>query len=347
MSFANLFLNPQVKAHLQKHGLQFDWVNTLFVMSFMVFGLIGVPLYYFTGHAMHPGPWILAVVGYWIPGIGITMGYHRLFSHKTYEAARWVEGSLLAVGAVALQNSALKWSADHRRHHSFTDTEKDPYNAKFGFLWSHILWIFFSDPKEKAQRFSGETAEQRLLQEFPQCRDLVRNPLVRLQHRFAIPFGFLVGFGLPIAIGMSQGLVWEYLLVGGFLRATILHNSTFFINSLAHIWGGQPHSDEDTSRDSAAMAVLALGEGYHNYHHTYPNDYRNGTRAYHFDPTKWLIYGLSKVGSTWNLKRSRPSTVKHQLDLEPLQNVINLEDGPGSSPLPSKDLPDSRNRISV
>jgi stearoyl-CoA desaturase (delta-9 desaturase) len=308
MSLKNVFLSPSVRDHLRKNHLSFDWVNFIFVMSFLVVGLVGVPLYYLWGNAFHSGPWILAALGYWIPGLGITMGYHRLFSHRTYEASPWVESFLLAAGAIALQNSALKWSADHRKHHSFTDTERDPYNAKLGFLWSHILWIFYSDPPENVVRFSGN-AEEKLLQEFPQCRDLVRNPRVRFQNKIAAPLGIILGFGIPAALGFASGHFWEWILVAGFLRATVLHNSTFFINSFAHILGSQPHSHKDTSRDSLAMALLALGEGYHNYHHTYPNDYRNGTRGYHFDPTKWIIYGLSKVGATWDLKRSKPGRV--------------------------------------
>lgn len=300
----NPFLSQGAQDHIARNHLEFDWVNFLFVMSFMVAGLGGVPIYYLAGHSAHWGPWFLCLLGYWIPGIGITMGYHRLFSHRTYDAAKWVEAALLFFGAVALQNSALKWSADHRRHHSFTDTDRDPYNAKFGFLWSHVLWIFYANKKEKNLRFAG-TREEQLLQEFPQCRDLIHRPLIRLQHRVSAPLGILISFGVPILFGLALGHLTEWVLVGGFLRATILQNSTFFINSLAHIIGSQSHSTKTTARDSFVMAVLALGEGYHNYHHAYPNDYRNGTKSYHFDPTKWLIYGLSRIGATRNLKRSK------------------------------------------
>jgi len=302
-----LILTEAARAHIKKQNLSFDLLNSGFVLSFMLVGALGVPAYWYL-EGWSWGPWIAAFVLYWATGLGVTMGYHRYFSHRSFDAHPIVEFFLLISGCMSLQNSALKWSSDHRKHHSFTDTEKDPYNAKLGFLWSHILWIFYSDPEESNARMSGETSSQSLQKTFPNCRDLISKRMIRIQHSISIPLGLVLSFGIPAFLGYLAGDVWGYLLIAGFLRVALLHNSTFFINSLAHIWGEQPHSSKDTSRNSFILALLALGEGYHNYHHTYPTDYRNGIKAYHFDPTKWIIRSLSWVGLTHNLRVARQPT---------------------------------------
>jgi stearoyl-CoA desaturase (delta-9 desaturase) len=232
---------------------------------------------------------------YWMTGLGITMGYHRLWSHRTFKTTLFVEWILVLLSSMALQNSALKWCSDHRRHHAFTDTEKDPYDATCGFLWSHLLWIFFDRPDEK---------EQKLLKErFPNVADLIQRRHLVWQHRYYFLIGPLLTFGIPIVLGFFYGDVWNFFLWTGVARLLFVYHSTFFINSLAHSWGKRTYSNKDSAKDSFLCAVLALGEGYHNYHHTYPQDYRNGIRFYHFDPTKWVIRGLSWVGLTWDLKK--------------------------------------------
>src|SRR5688572_13911377 len=127
MHIPSLILSPEIRQHLKDQNLKFDLLNTLFVSGFFIVALIGVPIHVLT-QGWSWGPWILAFGLYWVTGLGITMGYHRYFSHRAYDASPIVEFFLLVGGAMALQNSALKWSADHRKHHSFTDTSKDPYN---------------------------------------------------------------------------------------------------------------------------------------------------------------------------------------------------------------------------
>jgi stearoyl-CoA desaturase (delta-9 desaturase) len=298
--------SPEIQAHVKSRNMSFDFLTTFWVMSFGVVGFIVAPLYMIFTHNNSLGPWITALVLYWLAGLAITMGYHRYFSHRSFDCSKWIEFVLLLLGAMGLENSALKWSSDHRKHHSFTDTEQDPYNAKLGFWWSHMVWIFFSEGGEKGGSHMGRPkTEAELVAEYPNCRDLIKSPLVRLQHTYAIPFGFVLCFGVPLLIGFIMGQPLAYLLVGGFTRVAAMHHSTYFINSLAHIWGRKPHSPSTTAVDNPYLAFLALGEGYHNYHHTFPSDYRNGIRAHHFDPTKWIIRSLSYVGATWNLKRAR------------------------------------------
>lgn len=246
-------------------------------------------------------PWYGAVHGYdgftWamfalfasLNNLSITAGYHRLWSHKTYKANPVVRVLLALGGAFALQNSILKWSSDHRRHHQHVDdNESDPYSANRGFWFSHLGWMLRDYPSAP--------------HDYSNVKDLMTDPIVRFQHRFYLPLALLLNFGLPIAIGAVHGDIWGSLILVGFLRLIVCHHTTFFINSLAHIWGRQPYSKKNTARDNPLIAVLTFGEGYHNFHHAFPGDYRNAIRWWQWDPTKWLIRSLSFVGLTRELR---------------------------------------------
>jgi stearoyl-CoA desaturase (delta-9 desaturase) len=250
-------------------------------------GLIGVPLYGFLyGYSWFD--WVMFGLLYVVTGLGITVGYHRLLSHRSFSCPDWVKAGLLIAGAWALQNSALKWAADHIRHHAACDQAADPYNAKLGFWHSHCGWLF-SD-----QRYTDEKYATRLRQD----------PVVMWQHRYYTPI-VLSGLALTFAVGFLHG-GWiggmGCFMLAGVGRTFAVLNSTFCINSVCHLWGSQPHGQADSSRDSWWVSLLTFGEGYHNYHHTYQSDYRNGPRWYNFDPSKWLIFTLSLVGLASSLR---------------------------------------------
>jgi stearoyl-CoA desaturase (delta-9 desaturase) len=173
-------------------------------------------------------------------------------------------------------------------HHRYVDTDKDPYNAGQGFWFSHIGWIFYESPADR---------------DFTIVGDLLRDRWVRWQHRYHVLIGFGLGFGLPLIVGFAIGRPIGALLWGGLIRVVFVHHMTFFINSLAHMTGTQPYSKTDTSRDSWWLAFLTHGEGYHNFHHRFPSDYRNGIYWYQWDPTKWVIAGLHMTGMTYKLHR--------------------------------------------
>jgi stearoyl-CoA desaturase (delta-9 desaturase) len=139
--------------------------------------------------------------------------------------------------------------------------------------------------------------------DFTNAKDLERDPIVMFQHRWYLPLTLAMNIGLPLALGWAVGDVWGVFLLGGLLRLVVNHHFTWFINSLAHMWGTQPYTDENTARDNPLLAFLTYGEGYHNFHHIFQNDYRNGVKWWHFDPTKWLIATLSWVGLASHLKR--------------------------------------------
>ena len=254
----------------------------------------------------------LGAVALWLfSGLGITIGYHRLFAHRTYKAS-WIWRFLsLIAGASALQNSVLVWTAAHRRHHRHTDHEGDPYNATRGFWWTHMKWIFHSND---------------MADDFSNVPDLEADPLVRWQHAWYWTIAWTINLGVPLTLGLLIDRPWGMLLFAGLARIAYTHQATFCINSLCHILGSQPWSRSTTSRDSWVCALLTLGEGYHNFHHTFPADYRNGLRWFHFDPGKWVIWIGSRVGLTHNLKRTEAPirwrkrlerlTERYQLSLE-------------------------------
>jgi stearoyl-CoA desaturase (delta-9 desaturase) len=222
--------------------------------------------------------------------MAITCGYHRLFAHATYQAHPVLKVIYLAVGAMALQNSALLWSANHRDHHRFIDDpERDPYCARRGFWFSHIGWMLHNYA-------SGEP-------NLSTVRDLERDPLVMFQHRYYLPIALGMNFGTPLLAGWATGDPLGTLLLAGFLRLVVGHHTTFFINSLAHMWGLRPYSDENTARDNGVIAMLTFGEGYHNFHHKFSHDYRNGVRWWQWDPSKWFISLMNWLGLANNLKR--------------------------------------------
>lgn len=219
--------------------------------------------------------------------LSITAGYHRLFSHPTHRAHGSLRALYLFFGAASIQNSALKWSSDHRTHHGKVDKEEDPYNIKKGFWWAHIGWVVTKAPEP----------------DFSNVPDLKKDKLVMWQHRNYLLLAILSVGVIPACLGMLWGDPIGAVLVAGFLRLVLQWHSTFSINSVAHIIGKRPYSLANSARDSVLTALLTMGEGYHNFHHRFSNDYRNGVRWFHYDPTKWWVWTMSKFRLTSDLKR--------------------------------------------
>lgn len=275
---------------MEKAVRQPDYPVILLFSVVTACSLIGVPVFgYFHGFSLLD--WVMFGVLYMASGLGITVGYHRLISHRSFDCPAWVKACLLVIGGWALENSALRWCADHIRHHARCDQEQDPYNATKGFWHSHCGWIFQKSPHR------DEIYESKLR----------KDPIIMWQHRYYALI-VLSGLGLPFVVGFFNG-GWmgglSCFLLAGVARVFFVLNSTFCINSICHIWGAQPHGTEDSSRDSWWISLLTFGEGYHNYHHTHLRDYRNGPKWYNIDPSKWLIFTLSKFGLAYNLQRHR------------------------------------------
>jgi stearoyl-CoA desaturase (delta-9 desaturase) len=249
--------------------------------------VVAVPLYGYLYHYTWLD-WSLFGMLYLVSGLGITVGYHRLMAHRSFDCPNWVKAALLVAGAWALQNSAIKWAADHLRHHAHCDSEKDPYNARLGFWHSHCGWLLTPDSHADTKYASR----------------VALDPVAVWQHRYyaalvlsGLAATFMIGF---LHNGVMGGI--GCFLLAGVGRTFAVLNSTFCINSICHLWGDQPHSTTDSSRDSWWISLITFGEGYHNYHHTYPTDYRNGPRWYDFDPSKWVIHGLYLLGLANDLR---------------------------------------------
>ncbi|MBT3984386.1 MAG: acyl-CoA desaturase [Bacteriovoracaceae bacterium] len=270
-----------------------DWINTLFITTTPI--LAGLACYYhFSIEGASIAPWVIFTIFYFLTGFSITAGYHRLFSHRAYKARAPIRLFFLIFGAGAFQNSALKWSTDHRRHHNKVDTDEDPYNAKRGFWYSHVGWIFFKEEDKYRGKFSS---------------DLANDPLVMWQHKYYLPLAVFTGIILPALLGALFSSPIGGLAIAGLARVVFVHHCTFFINSLCHIVGKRTYNNDNTARDSAILAFFTYGEGYHNFHHKFQTDYRNGIRWYQFDPTKWVIYTMKKIGLAANLKKTSPQEI--------------------------------------
>jgi stearoyl-CoA desaturase (delta-9 desaturase) len=263
-----------------------DLVNTSFLFLTPIATVISA--YYWL--ALDSFSWSMvwiAVIFYIMTGLSITAGYHRLFSHKAYDAHPIVKIFFLVFGASAFQNSVLKWGSDHRLHHNKVDSESDPYNINEGFFYAHMGWILLKKNGEVKEKYA---------------KDMMNDKLILWQHKYYLLIAAFAGFVLPTFIG---GFFFDSYLGGltaSLARIVLLHHCTFFINSLCHCVGTTPYTDTNTAKDSWFMAFLTFGEGYHNFHHFFQTDYRNGIRWFQFDPTKWLIDVLNLTGLANKLK---------------------------------------------
>jgi stearoyl-CoA desaturase (delta-9 desaturase) len=264
-------------------------VNAIIFLGFPIAALILVPLWgFYNGYDAFQWLWALAFL--YLNGLSITGGYHRLWAHKAYEASPALKWFFAFWGAGALQNSILVWASDHRRHHRHVDeNERDPYSAGRGLWYSHIGWML--------REYSADAPD------FSNAKDLLRDPVVNWQQKHYVPLALFMNLGLPLMLGLWHGDVIGTLLLVGLLRLVVNHHVTFFINSLAHYWGSQPYTESNSARDNGLLAFLTYGEGYHNYHHMFQTDYRNGIRWWQWDPTKWMIALCQHLGLASDLSR--------------------------------------------
>ncbi len=294
-----------VSHHHKNIWQRIDWPVTLFLVLNPIIGILAA-IFYYTQNNLDHRILFFSIAFAAATNLSITAGYHRLFSHRSYEAHPIVRFLFLLIGASAFQGSALKWSADHRIHHSKVDTDLDPYSINKGFWYAHMGWLFLKDSTDHN----------------PKAADLEKDWMVVLQHKYYVLFAFLSGFIFPTIVGAFFGHPFEGFLVGGALRIALTQQSTFFVNSLCHTLGKKTYSDKISARDSFIVALLTHGEGYHNFHHHFQLDYRNGIRWYQWDPTKWTIRTLAFLGLAKKLKRiSAQEILKARLQMESIRLV--------------------------
>jgi len=275
---------------MSKEHAPVNWgVTAVLGLTFVV--AVTIVPWYGIVHGFSGWAWLFFGIFIVLNGIGIGSGYHRLWSHRTYEAHPALKWFLAVMGGMSLQNSIIIWSARHRVHHrDVDDNDKDPYSIGRGFWFAHIGWMLKDYP-------SGEV-------DYSVVRDLERDPVAAWQHRWYWTLVLVTNVGLPLLLGWMTGDMLGMFLLAGVARLVITHHVTFFINSLAHMWGRQPYTDENTARDHHLIALITYGEGYHNYHHIFQSDYRCGIRWWHLDINKWFISTCALLGLVRNRKRA-------------------------------------------
>ena len=235
----------------------------------------------------------LLLGGYLATGFGITVGYHRLFTHRSFDTSRPIKFLLGVLGSMAVQGTILHWVAIHRQHHQHSDGSEDPHSpCHFGGgvrgvlagLWhAHVGYLFGPHPSGLA-RYIG---------------DLRKDKLVRRMSKL-FPLWVFVGLLIPAVLGGVLTLSWTGVLLGfiwgGLVRVFLVHHVTWSINSVCHLWGTQPFNTHDHSRNNVIFGVLGFGEGWHNNHHAFPNSARHGLRWWQLDLSYMIIWAMSKVG---------------------------------------------------
>lgn len=277
--------------------------------------LICLGISYALGNSLGWFELILFLTGYYMANISVGLGLHRLWSHDAYKTNKYVEFILAVLSAGTLQGPALSWASNHFDHHTYTDTEKDPhtpqkYNGGFmGFLWSHMGWMLTGEGSYKS--INRVTMVK-----------LGRNNVLRWQLKYYWQIAVAMNTIVPAFVGFVFGgtalaAYAGFLFIG--LGRALQQQATFFVNSLCHFVGTQKYTN-GTSRDIWWLAFMLLGENWHNFHHAFPSDYRNGAKWYQADVHKWLIYLMSKCGLAWGLKR----TAKVRVDAKIVQTKNQL-----------------------
>lgn len=256
-----------------------NWKNIAIVISFH---LLAIPAFF----TMSWANFAALMIGNWVVGsLGVGLGWHRLLTHRSFKAPKWVEYVTSIFATMSMQDPPDKWIATHRMHHAFTDTDKDPHSIRPGFWWAQIGWVVWG----RAQDHDEATMKKYV-------PDLLKDRGHRLISRyFYVPI--IVSAFLFFAIGGWQMVVW-----GVFARVVVGWHTTWFVNSLAHMYGKRPHDTGDMSTNNWFVAILTFGEGWHNAHHMWPTSARHGLKWYQFDMNWITIRILEKLGLATNIK---------------------------------------------
>jgi stearoyl-CoA desaturase (delta-9 desaturase) len=246
----------------------------------------------------------LLAVGYVLTGVGITVGYHRLFTHRAFQTKQWVRWTFAILGSMAVEGPVLAWVADHRKHHQFSDVEGDPHSPHVGggngfvaaaknLFHAHVGWLFVHEGRADISKY---------------VPDLIAERGMKTINRL-FPLWLVVGLALPALLGFVIAGTWQGavtgLLWGGAIRIFLLHHVTFSINSICHFWGRRRFRSTDESRNVWILSLISFGESWHNNHHAFPSSAFHGMARFErsMDPGGWVITGLEKLGLAWKVVR--------------------------------------------
>ena len=293
-----------VKDTVPIEGAQLDRIANLTATIAPVL-LLGFAMYRAWGGALHWSDLVVFAITYVLCGIGVTVGFHRLFTHRSFKTSTPVRALLAVLGSAAIEGPVIEWVATHRQHHRYSDQQGDPHSphvnraagfrgALAGLAHAHLGWLFRGEELASEQVYAP---------------DLLADPVIAFVNRtfllwvlagLAFPFGLGVALTGSVAGGLT-GLLW-----GGAVRIFVLHHSTFSINSLCHYFGRQGFETGDQSRNLLWLSLPTLGEAWHNNHHAFPTSARHGLRWWQLDPSGWLISGLERLGLVWDVVSISP-----------------------------------------
>jgi stearoyl-CoA desaturase (delta-9 desaturase) len=274
--------------------------------------LLGLAIWLAWGGALHWQDLVVLAVSYLITGVGITVGFHRLFTHRSFKTRRPIRALFAVFGSAAVEGPLIEWVSTHRKHHRFSDLPGDPHSphtdhgvgwrgALRGLLHAHVGWMFLGSARASEERYA---------------KDLLADPLICAVDRM-FPLWVLLGLAFPFGLGVAltgtlvgglTGLLW-----GGAVRILVLHHATFSINSLCHFFGRRRFATGDESRNLAWLAIPTFGEAWHNNHHAFPTSAHHGLTRRQLDPGGWLIDGLEKLGLAWDVVRITPGAQQAKL----------------------------------
>jgi len=294
------------------HLTGLKWYQRInYLNSVIVFGVPIIALYGILKNGIFSFPfqtWIFALIYYIFTGLGITAGYHRLWSHISYQVHPILEYFLMLGGSGALQGSIKFWSLLHRAHHRYTDTDSDPYNARRGFWYAHVGWLLYDSIR---------------VNEHVEMEDLRANSIIRWQHKHYAWFGPFMSLIFPAIVAwIGWGDIRGGFYIVGALRLTFVQHATWCVNSVAHYFGKNTFDDAISPKDNLITGLMTFGEGYHNFHHEFASDYRNGIHFFDYDPTKWFIWTMAQIGLAYNLNTfSKNEIQRGELDMK--QKLLN------------------------
>uniref|UniRef100_A0AC34QG24 Uncharacterized protein n=1 Tax=Panagrolaimus sp. JU765 TaxID=591449 RepID=A0AC34QG24_9BILA len=291
-------LNEESKKVVYKP--QYVWRNVFLFAVLHVGALIGLYQFLFLAKWQTV---IWTLLGWVISGVGITAGAHRLWSHKSYKATLPLRVILMLMDSMAFQNDVIEWARDHRCHHKWTDTDADPHNINRGFFFSHMGWLL----QKKHPRIAEMGKKLDL-------SDLYADPVLTFQRRFYLPLVAICCFLFPTALAVfgwqEKPIIAFY--TAGLLSLTLNYHGTWFINSVSHMYGYRPYDVNITPVDNLITTIAAFGEGGHNYHHTFPQDYRTSEMPFMLNITKVFIDFFAKIGWAYDMKSVQDEVIQRQ-----------------------------------
>jgi stearoyl-CoA desaturase (delta-9 desaturase) len=275
------------------------------LVTLLPFLAVGFAAWQLWNSVLHWHDLVVFAIVYVLTGFGVTVGFHRHLTHRSFATGRVLRGILAALGSAAIEGPVISWVADHRKHHAYSDEQGDPHSPHVGhggglrgtlkgLLHAHVAWLFIHTERGSKQRFAP---------------DLLADPVIRFVDRtffiwailgLAIPFGLGVALGGTVVAGLT-GLLW-----GGGVRVFLIHHVTYSVNSLCHVFGRQPFETKDESRNLSWLALFTFGEAWHNNHHAFPTSAEHGLRRRQIDPSALVIRALERLGLIWDVVRISP-----------------------------------------